>query len=217
MCNRVQEIQLNHNELERKFLFRLKTQDRIYSDFVFPIRVLTKILSDQNEKTMPNWFYKGLQNMEIHTESRIFEFKQLTLLQIHSNGLVHVKFDNDDCFYTLYTQVARKNRPPRPMIVNALSDITIDHIIPMFRLFDNYETDYPYLTKLSNLILDWAESYNGDFTRKNTWRWSNDFFMEKQDIICDPIFKVNLWKELEKMNPQYRLLERKENSRFLSN
>ena len=171
---------LDHDELMRKFLLRLKTQSRWYPNFgtkngfLFPTRLLGRIFSNSKQNFWRNWLISGLENMKILLGDGGFcKFSDVERMDLLQNGECSVCLKKSKECKTLYTHTAA-------------GEVTIACVNGDWR---------NVLTLNPRIEDDWGEA----FYESN----KSNLLTLSQDIL----------KDLEKLNFDYELMERHENTR----
>lgn len=146
----------NKNSLRSKFLSRLTTQDRIYSFGSFPINIINGMA---NRKKC-SLFNKIVDEIKViyNEKGDYFYFRDITRIMLATDG--HAYFEKDGAIYPVFTQIPKKN-PAEYCIMHApkISDLSLDHDIPVEKELKRQINSMPTLKILSKDILNFKQAY----------------------------------------------------------
>ncbi len=198
-------------QLDTIFLSRLKTQDRVYEDFIYPIKLIDRFFKErrpQENKTedgkdnrLDELFLKELQEMQMILENgEVLLYENLYLLKIETcdnDYSVAVATTKDDNWHGLYTNTADDHEKPRRLIADMISKVSIDHIVPMHNLIRNAN-----LTEFGSLSAKFGNDPAG---------WKGQNYIELSNKYNCREFRNSLLTDLKALAPQYQLMELREN------
>lgn len=129
------QIIFSKNDLIKNFSLRIKTQDRLYEHIFYPIRIINRVFRIQNKrKLFKDWVISLLNHIKIHLEDRIIEFRELSSIIISDNLVYIVSKDGSKEKAFTYT----KNEGEKEAFnVLKLSDISIDHVKPLYKILSD--------------------------------------------------------------------------------
>ncbi len=147
-----------YDELYKIFDFRVMTQDRNYKNIYLPCRLFDMIFSGNADymKLMKS-FYDEIVFLLDHGRKVTFKkIKEITF----DNGFVWVILNSGEK-EQLYTEVYRKGNPAgfEKMQTNVVSDLTLDHDVPLKILLSKVLGSYPLLKKLSDSCVRYRDSF----------------------------------------------------------
>jgi hypothetical protein len=170
------------------------TQDRLYGDVYFPIRLIKKIFyKDKSKKAIFDKFILNqIENIKIfnsNNKSSYSVLKNIDSLSIDSNNQVYCTIcSNDFCLQGLvYTELEIENNFDF-FLANSLREIAIDHIVPMKTLLDLYKNQLPGLVYLTNFLKERGLIKSGKDSIKQLAIIGNQLIDE--EILTDNDFKL---------------------------
>lgn len=150
-------------DLKDIFSSRLKSQDRTSGDKVWlPLDFISSICTvgnrgNKNPSIFKKWIDDLVQSVIVHyeCENRICHKKfgdgNYTLIfEESANGEFDVYISFCEEKYRVYTPTGNGNEKV-PMTVKSISNITIDHVIPIDQTLKNHENDFKTLAKITDL------------------------------------------------------------------
>ena len=206
-------------QLDKIFLSRLKTQDRVVDEanIIYPIRLIDRLFkASRNEEPIDNYGHnrldgvllEELEMMKLITIDGELLYRDLYLLIIYVDNSVQTEM-TDGTKLRLYTNSLLEGDNPRPMTAKAIKDISIDHIVPMCKLLQSKEL--PAMKAISEIIRD---AFNGDhISGQNAAKWTSksfDYLSTKTGFNTEEN-RTKLLNEIKALNPSYRLMELREN------
>jgi len=137
----------SYNELVNKFLFRLRTQDRPYSnrtEFAFHTSIFYKL----DKEFFENWCKDQIKNLKIYSK---------TGASIALESVAEIKFDNSGIYYKLlndnkYSELYFKYQNvllAQKDYVNQIKFLTIDHIDSIDSILLKHAKNLPILKEIS--------------------------------------------------------------------
>lgn len=142
-------------QLRSNFNFRMITQDRLYGDVYFPVKLLKKIFfKEKTTKEIFNKFiYNQIDNIKIYNsdDEKFIYLKDIESLKIEENGDVY--YTKNNTLYPIFTETAKEGVFTK-MNSFALRNIAIDHVVPMKTILIEEKENLPGLLKLTNLLKD---------------------------------------------------------------
>ena len=197
-------------ELEKNFLSRLKTQDRYYSEILYPIRFLFRVYRERGQRNrITEIFTKTRNNIKIHLKENSINFSEIKELTINNEHVfVTIKNGNIDHEHMVYTKTS-EGSSLKPMVVNSLKNISIEHEPSLHKtLTSNVKT----LSVINSISLELRKHITGNMTYKKLCNVST--LKELTDYIIS-IDIESLHKELEFIiqSSKLELMDRIENTK----
>lgn len=191
----------DRKELSKIFKSRLITQDRDYSGgSYFPCRVLNKLFSKKPD-------YKNLLSNVIDKTVFLLDSGRKTVLK----DIEGVSFENGAVFVilkggikeSLYTEVHTKGQSVRyeEISTDLVKDLSLDHDIPLIKLFNDNLGSSPNMKALSDGIVAYKK-VNKDKSKKKS-ELATNFLREKYGEL--KIDEVELFNELCKLYDKVKL------------
>ena len=188
-------------DLKDIFSSRLKSQDRTSGNKVWlPLDFISSIFTvgnrgNKNPSFFKNWIDRLVQSVIVHykCDDRIchkqFGNGNYTLIFEESdNGEFDVYISFCEEKYRVYTPTGNGNEKV-PMTVKSISNITIDHVIPIDQTLKNHENDFSTLAKITDLYKSLIrkidkidkELYSDNEKRKNKKNVKKDIIKQYLD------------------------------------
>lgn len=139
----------SYNELVNKFLFRLRTQDRPYSnrtEFAFHTSIFYKL----DKEFFENWCKDQIKNLKIYSKTGASNSLESVAEIKFDNSGIYYKLSNDNKYSELYFKyqnvlLAQKD------YVNQIKFLTIDHIDSIDSILLKHAKDLPTLKNISKI------------------------------------------------------------------
>lgn len=178
-------------ELIDIFIFRILTQDRCYDHICFPIRLIKRILYKCGQrKAFDAIILKAINEIEVHVGSgKVLILKDIDELRIDGRSK-HTTVVSGGVTHDVYTPI--HNGKNTLMRVGSISQISIDHKIPMYDIMTGLIGKLPNIGKLCNTMRAMA----GGNLSTSKMRDLYDDILEDSNI-CDKAFVAGLLRELE--------------------
>ncbi|MBP3944508.1 hypothetical protein J5U18_13270 [Sphingobacteriaceae bacterium WQ 2009] len=189
-----------YNTLYKNFAFRLITQDRFYDNIYFPISLIKQLFYKTNNKARFDRILKSMINsINIYlSEKDVILFEDISELKIKDKTVSVVCANNNLVIYTP-TNTSRLE----PFLVDKLSDVSIDHIIPQYTIMQELKDDLPEFKKLTEILKQSATKVSN---RPTLAAYKNKFGL---DSILQSI-------DLDQLENELRLVVRPKNLRLMN-
>lgn len=143
----VKEQHYSKADLISTFSSRIKTQDRTYADIFFPTRFISRIFRvHKKQDILKKWLTKLIDSIVIHIENEEVKFAKITALSI-INNCVYISYQGKE--YLAYTKLA-DNKTLELFDVKNLSNISIDHIVPLHDVMNVNIAELQTIVKITN-------------------------------------------------------------------
>lgn len=140
------------NDLRNNFYFRLVTQDRFYSELIFPISVLKKLFyqEDKGKVFFDNWVNDMIDNIEFYTSNESIRFTEIDSLFIKESHIYIVTKNQDE--QPLYS-ISKDNKREKILIKEDIRDLSLDHIEPLFKIIAELKDELKILNKIHRELI----------------------------------------------------------------
>ncbi|GEM_PF-1064982 len=189
-------FEIDKNSLIANFRFRMITQDRLYGDVYFPIRLLKKIFykDKENKVIFDEFILNQIENIKIFNSKNKGSYsilKSIDSLSIDTNNQVQCGIvAGDICLQGLiYTELGDEGTYEL-FTAKKLREIAIDHIVPMKDLLNEYKNQLTGLLNLTNILKERGLIKSGKDSIKQLAVIGNQLFDE--EILTDN--DINLLK-----------------------
>ncbi len=209
-------FEIDKNSLILNFKLRMITQDRLYGDVYFPIRLLKKIFyrDKANKLFFDEFILNQIENIKIFSSNNKVThtlLKNIDSLSIDTNNQVQTTICSDGiCLQGMvYTELGKEDTYGL-FISSNLREIAIDHIVPMKNLLNEYKNQLPGLLNLTNILKKRGLIKSGKDSIKHLAVIGNQILDE--ELLADNDIKL-LEKDLKflKSKIQLQLMSSKEN------
>lgn len=178
-------IPYEYEALEENLARRLLSQDRIYKEIFFPIRLIKQLFyrsqKESERQGVSNGIYDWLQKkwvrnciaeINIITDNGVFTLGQLSehdALTINpETNEVLIKHMDNDTSVRLLTYTEQEGENPVPLEANDLRQIEIDHVVLLHKILSDNIYELDGLVRLTEMMREVAQKYNLPITPKYT-------------------------------------------------
>jgi len=152
------KFEIDKESLISNFRFRMITQDRLYGDVYFPIRLIKKIFYKNDAKQIFDKFISDqIENIKIYNSSNnsFYLLKNIESLLIDESNQVKcsisAKLDDFSLIGNVFTELGEEGKFDL-FKANSLRDVAIDHIFPMKDILLLHKKELTGLSKLTSIL-----------------------------------------------------------------
>ena len=186
------------NGMDKRFLSRLTTQDRKYTNIKFPTRILNKKL----KPWFRNKLTESIENVTLYGKGgKKYEYKNLEILilNMEDNGVYFYLKNNPHSRIRLYTPDKYYNKYEPFLAKETKEAITLDHEVSLKKLVEGKFESYNYLKALSDKI---------DVVKKKTKtsKERKEYVLKDETFFDDEKNVEGLKEDLDKIFSEIKLV-----------
>ena len=200
------KIKLNYKKgkLEKIFLSRLTTQDRVYENILYPARLLNKVFNNSPYKEQYKellYYVIGNARLIIGKDGETKPLDDITGISIEISQKNGVTVDcGTRTHLKLFTE--GKTGIIELSAKKGVQDLSLDHDTPLENIINANAKAFPQLMKLSEIIASHEGCKSTDYRKhlsgaQNIKNWTKKVYNDCSTMLLDPTFLQDLFAEME--------------------